>query len=327
VPSGNPFYEFVNRIYQQDLVTGYACGGAGEPCDAENRPYYRPGSLVTRQQMAKFIDNARSLPQIHIEGDSTGALIVSSNGSIGFGVYGSSTGGYGVWGETISGYGVTGRSGSSYGVFGTSTSGRGVYGRSGSSTGVYGYSNDATGVYGTTDSASGNWAGYFLGNVQVTGNLSKGGGSFKIDHPLDPANKYLYHSFVESPDMMNVYNGNVTTDDYGEAVVELPPYFEALNGDFRYQLTVMGRFAQAIVSEKVKDNHFTIETDKPNVEVSWQVTGIRQDPYANAHRIPVEQDKPAGEKGKYLHPTEWGRPESLGVDYDEQQSMQASVKP
>ena len=45
------------------------------------------------------------------------------------------------------------------------------------------------------------------GNLDVTGTISKGGGTFKIDHPLDPTNKYLYHSFVESPDMMNIYNG------------------------------------------------------------------------------------------------------------------------
>ena len=42
--------------------------------------------------------------------------------------------------------------------------------------------------------------------------LSKSIGTFKIDHPLDPANKYLSHSFVELPDMMNIYNGNVMTD-------------------------------------------------------------------------------------------------------------------
>src|SRR4051812_29912465 len=67
VASGNPFYAFVNRIYQQDLVTGYPCGGPGEPCDADSRPYYRPNNNVTRQQMAKFIDNARRLSQIHID--------------------------------------------------------------------------------------------------------------------------------------------------------------------------------------------------------------------------------------------------------------------
>jgi hypothetical protein len=86
----------------------------------------------------------------------------------------------------------------------------------------------------------------FNENVSIGGSLSKGSGSFRIDHPLDPANKYLYHSFVESPDMMNVYNGNVVTDKNGRATVALPDYFEALNRDFRYQLTVVGQFAQAI---------------------------------------------------------------------------------
>ncbi len=140
------------------------------------------------------------------------------------------------------------------------------------------------------------------GNLAVIGTMSKGGGSFKIDHPLDPENKYLYHSFVESPDMMNVYNGNITTNDKGEAVVEMPEWFESLNKDFRYQLTVMGTFSQAIVSEKLKDNQFAILTDKPNVEVSWQITGIRHDAFAEDYRIPVEQAKTGDEIGKYLYP-------------------------
>ena len=114
-------------------------------------------------------------------------------------------------------------------------------------------------------------------DVDVDGTLSKAGGSFKIDHPLDPANKCLYHSFVESPDLMNIYNGNVTTDAEGNAVVTLPDWFEVLNRDFRYQLTVIGQFAQAIVASKVANRQFSTWTDKPDVEVSWQVTGIRQD--------------------------------------------------
>jgi hypothetical protein len=92
----------------------------------------------------------------------------------------------------------------------------------------------------------------------VIGNLSKGGGSFKIDHPLDPANKYLYHSFVESPDMMNVYNGNVVLDANGEAVVVLPDWFEALNRDFRYQLTCIGGFAPVYIAEEIANNQFKI---------------------------------------------------------------------
>jgi hypothetical protein len=131
-----------------------------------------------------------------------------------------------------------------------------------------------------------------VGAADITGTLTKPGGSFRIDHPLDPANEYLYHSFVESPDMMNIYNGTVTTDKKGMATVILPAYFEALNQDFRYQLTPVGQFAQAYVSEKVMGNRFVIKTNKPGVEVSWQVTGIRHDTYANEHRIKVEEAKP-----------------------------------
>jgi len=149
--------------------------------------------------------------------------------------------------------------------------------------------------------------------VEIDGLLSKGGGSFKIDDPLDPLNKYLYHSFVESPDMMNVYNGNVVTNKYGRATVVLPNYFEALNRDFRYQLTVIGQFSQAIVARKVRNNRFVIKTSRPGVEVSWQVTGIRQDPYANLHRIPTEEDKPKEERGKYLHPDAYAGKEPLSA--------------
>jgi len=151
--------------------------------------------------------------------------------------------------------------------------------------------------------------GFYAGNLTVNGTVSKGGGSFKIDDPLDPANKTLSHSFVESPDMMNIYNGNVVTDGHGHATVEMPAYFEALNRDFRYQLTVIGQFAQAIVVEKVHDNRFVIKTNKPGVEVSWQVTGIRHDAYANAHRIPVEEVKPPEDQGHYLHPQLFGTSE------------------
>jgi hypothetical protein len=153
--------------------------------------------------------------------------------------------------------------------------------------------------------------------VNVTGTCcGAGAGLYRIDHPLDPQNKYLYHSAVESPDMKTVYDGNVTTDASGEATVVLPDYFEALNRDFRYQLTVIGDFAQAIVLSKIKDNRFTIKTDRPNVEVSWQVTGVRKDPFAEAHRTQVEVGKSVEEQGKYLHPEEYGQPESKGVDYD-----------
>ncbi len=151
------------------------------------------------------------------------------------------------------------------------------------------------------------------GNLYVTGEVEKGGGTFKIDDPIDPANQYLSHSFVESPDMMNIYNGNVSTDANGLATVEMPAWFEALNANFRYQLTVIGQFAQAIVASEMQNRKFTIRTDKPNVKVSWQVTGIRHDPFAVAHRTPIEEPKPASEQGRYLHPELYGAGEDQRV--------------
>jgi hypothetical protein len=240
---------------------------------------------------------------------ASGNLGVYANG-IAAGVYGVSTTSTGVIGTSTNYIGVYG-SGGSTGVTGVSSSGPGVVAQSDTAWAVDAYgTSTATGVL--AGSASG-WAAWFNGNVDVDGNLSKAGGSFKIDHPLDPANKYLYHSFVESPDMMNIYNGNVITDAQGDAVVPLPDWFETLNRDFRYQLTVIGQFAQAIVASEITDGRFSIKTDKPNVKVSWQVTGIRQDAWANAHRIPVEQQKPQLERGFYLHPELYGAPEEKGV--------------
>jgi len=158
------------------------------------------------------------------------------------------------------------------------------------------------------------FAGFFQGRVQVTGNLVKGGGAFKIDHPLDPENKYLYHSFVESPDMKNIYDGVATLDASGEATVQLPEWFGALNKDFRYLLTSIGAPSPALyIAEEISDNHFKIAGGKPGTKVSWLVTGIRQDAYANKHRIPVEEAKPEGERGTYLHPDAFNQPEERNV--------------
>jgi hypothetical protein len=184
--------------------------------------------------------------------------------------------------------------------------------------GVSAHSDLGTAVYAQTVSG---YSVYSDGNslvngaLEVTGTLSKGGGSFKIDHPLDPANKFLYHSFVESPDMKNVYDGVVTLDAKGEATVTLPDWFEALNRDFRYQLTAMGQAAPDLhVKRELAEGVFSIAGGKAGQRVSWQLTGIRQDAWASAHRIPVEADKSAGERGLYLHPTENGQPAARGIE-------------
>jgi len=228
-------------------------------------------------------------------GDSNGN---SSNG--GYGVAGA--GGNGVGSFDYPGDGATFLGGGStyYGGTGVWASGGAVSANWQGGTGIY-----ATGGFSYNYGPNG-YAAVFGGDTWVAGNLSKSGGSFQIDHPLDPANKYLYHSFVESPDMKNIYDGTVVTDGSGYATVTLPDWFEALNRDFRYQLTAIGQPAQAWVATKINNNSFAIKTDKPNVEVSWQVTGIRQDAWANAHRIPLEMQKPQADQGRYLHPELFG---------------------
>ena len=107
--------------------------------------------------------------------------------------------------------------------------------------------------------------------------------------------------------MMNIYNGLIRLDARGEAWVVLPDYFEALNRDFRYQLTSVGASQPRLyIASEVKGNRFKIAGGKANAKVSWQVTGIRQDAWANAHRIPNEEEKPAEKRGTYLHPDLFG---------------------
>ena len=263
-----------------------------------------------------------------------------NDNATGFGVRGDSTSGTGVMGvssaannagakgvnDHAAGFGVRGDSTNGTGVMGVSSSasnagvkgvnntlgGSGVWGDTTAGTGVRGSSTTGTAISGTSSSG---WAGYFTGNVHVAGTLSKTGGSFQIDHPLDPENKFLYHSFVESPDMKNIYDGVAMTDDRGYATVELPEWFEALNRDFRYQLTVIGggAWARARIARKIEDNRFVIETDAPATEVSWQVTGIRKDAFAEKNRIPVEEMKSEGQRGKYLNPEAHGKAAELRI--------------
>ena len=227
------------------------------------------------------------------------------------------------------GTGTSGQSGAvSAGVLGESKTHVGVQGRTDTGiAGVRGLSNSSVGVLGKllTGSApagelgtrrSGvDYAGYFTGDVHVTGTVSKGAGSFQIDDPIDPYNKYLYHSFVESPDMMNVYNGEAMLDANGVTVVELPRWFQALNRDFRYQLTALDTAQPALhVARRIENNRFTIAGGVPGASVSWQVTGIRHDAFANAHRIPTEIEKPAADKGLLLYPHEMGEDPARGID-------------
>jgi hypothetical protein len=191
----------------------------------------------------------------------------------------------------------------------------GVYGEG--QTGVFANGRNvgvfASGSQSGITAASSGLAGQFFGDVNITGTLSKGGGGFRIDHPLDPEHKYLSHSFVESPEMLNVYRGTVTTNASGGATIELPNYVEALNTDFSYHLTPVGGLAQAAVTETIDGNRFSVVSDPPGATLSWLVLGVRADPWAVAHRIAAEEDKDPADRGYFLHPDERDQPEVRGI--------------
>lgn len=219
--------------------------------------------------------------------------------------------------DSYGGAAVTGYGGSGIDNSGNGSDGQGAWLVGGFNSA---YGDGAFAVAGT------GFAGNFDGNVFVAGNLSAYSKNFKIDHPLDPANKYLVHASVESSEMMNIYTGNVTTDAEGEATVQLADWFEVLNTDFRYQLTVIGQFAQAIVAQKINNNHFTIRSSAPNVEVSWQVTGVRQDAYAKAHPLVVEEEKDARLRGFYLQPELYGAPDDKQIEWARHPQMMDQLK-
>jgi hypothetical protein len=290
-----------------------------------------------------------------ISGNNVPIGVFGFDSNTGYGVYGQGTNGPGIRGvSTNSDGGDFFANGSAVGVFAQSASGVGGYFGGGGDgqgidvTSVNGYGGEftteaAVGVFVTAGNADGGdftsnsggygisaygamGAGYFNGNIVVTGSVTNAGASLRIDHPLDPANEYLNHASVESDEMKDMYDGNVVTDGNGDAVVKMPAWFQSLNTEFRYQLTVIGQFAQAIISSELANNQFSIKTDKPNVKVSWQVTGVRHDAYSNAHPLNVEQVKPESERGLYQDPVEWGQPESKGIGYAHQQSMLAKGK-
>jgi len=152
-------------------------------------------------------------------------------------------------------------------------------------------------VYGQSDSPDG-YGVYSDGSFAATGYKS-----FQIDHPLDPANKYLNHFSAEGPEAYLIYRGNITLDANGSALVKLPAYFEAVNVDFCYQLTPVGApMPDLHIAAEVSGNAFKIAGGQPGGKVSWMVTGIRSDPWMREHGRPAEQEKPDELKGRYVHP-------------------------
>jgi hypothetical protein len=224
---------------------------------------------------------------------------------------------YGVGGQFLGGYvGAWARSegtdaGEYYGAYGQATSGAGGF--------AYGATGDAqgpevnVGVLGFADGGTANYAGYFLGDVQVDGVVYSAGFAARIDHPLAPATMTLSQALVQSDALKSIYDGSVQLDAEGRAWVALPAWCEALNRDFRYQLTCVGGFAPVYVATPLAQGRFEIAGGTPGLAVCWQLTGTRQDAWARQHSLPAEVAKPAREVGRYLQPAAQGLPAGQGV--------------
>jgi hypothetical protein len=251
----------------------------------------------------------------------------------------ASTAGKGVYGDATATEGIT------TGVQGESAStwGTGVYGRAWASTGnnfgVYGYtaSTTGTGVFGVVEPTEGinyaivghtsspsGYAGYFVGDVHVTGSINKPACSFLIDHPLDPENKLLRHNCIESPEHLVVYRGKARLDANGEAAVQMPDYFAALakEDEASIHLTPVGKPFLTGADWNRGFKGFTIYGE-PNRAVFWEVLAERDDPVIRRLARPVEEEKGPDNKfcdrGKLLYPEAYGYSESMGRDYEKRE--------
>jgi hypothetical protein len=175
--------------------------------------------------------------------------------------------------------------------------------------GVSGYSQPAAG-WGIGVLGQGGWYGHFsLGNTGATGVKA-----FTIDHPEDPGNKVLRHFSVESNEVLNLYRGIVTLDGSGQAIVELPTYFDLINTNVSYQLTAIGTPQLPYVLTEIQGNTFEV-AGEPNTKVSWTIYADRNDEYLQQHpeAAAVEVQKTGERQGKYLNPELYGMPDSSAI--------------
>jgi hypothetical protein len=226
-----------------------------------------------------------------------------------------SSNGAGVYGyaqaTTGTNFGVVGRS--------ESPSGRGVVGVAEASTGTN------YGVLGRTNSSANGWGVYAGGRLGASGTKS-----FQIDHPLHPETHFLNHFCIEAPEPYNLYRGTVTLDAQGEAWVQLPDYFEAINRDASYHLTPIGAAMPNLhVAVEIQGNRFKIAGGAPFKKVSWEVKAVRNDPWVQQYGYQTEQEKPKEYQGLYLHPELYGQPKERGIFYTPTQepAYQLPAKP
>ncbi|MEM1422711.1 MAG: hypothetical protein AAGH64_01785 [Planctomycetota bacterium] len=182
-----------------------------------------------------------------------------------------------------------------------------------------GFPNDAVGVLATANGSPGTGIGVIgeggFFSVFANGDFGAAGvKNFIIDHPLDPANLFLRHYSAEAPEPLNIYTGNATLDASGNATVTLPDYFHTINTDVRYTLTPVGKpMPNLHIAKKVDDRAFTIAGGEPGMQVSWQITATRDDPYVKSKGHSDVLPKRPHQIGKYLQPELLGQSKALSI--------------
>jgi hypothetical protein len=291
----------------------FSAGGAGVVATGGPGPLGGPGLVARAGQQQEDFGGADGVTAIGGFGGGNGITATAGDGTCftsgGVGV--SATGGPGTPGGpgVFATGGNTGASGAPAGPGVFATGGNGGVG--GGSVGADGI--DAFAGPGTPNGL----AGSFSGDVHISGNLKVSGTkSFRIDHPLDPANKYLYHAALESSEVLDLYTGNTVLGASGEAAVQLPDWFETLNRDFRYQLTAIGAPAPNLhIAQEIQKHSFRIAGGAVGMKVSWLVTGVRQDAWEKTHPMAVEEEKPGRERGYYINPELFGAPPEKSIEW------------
>jgi hypothetical protein len=303
-------YGQANSVSREGTDDGFSAGLWGDAGGAED--YFAVLGTADTNVAGAFLNNspAAYAPPLYVENDTAtvGATVFYATmpNLLGFDTY--TTIGDPGCGETSGNYGLQ------LGQFGMSgCSNYTLLGNTAGST----YLNAVSGQSVHLRVANADVMKVSTGAVSITGTLSATGTkNFRIDHPLDPANKYLTHAAIESSEVLNLYSGNAILDDSGAAVVQLPDWFEAINKDFRYQLTPIGAPGRDLyVAEEISGGHFKIAGGTPGGKVSWQVTGVRNDAWEKTYPMVVEADKGA-DRGHYLTPELYGQPATERIGYE-----------
>ena len=265
---------------------------------------------------AVYGNNLRTTGGVGVNGIGYNGVSGSSSYNQGFGIFGQNSASPNIpssfFASAVAGVG-------SIGVQGQTLNGQlpGVYGQNLNS----GFTYNNIAVLGSSNTGVGVWGenldGSFFGVYSIGDLGASGVKTFMIDHPGDPENKYLKHFSIESDEILNVYRGIAAFDENGEAVVELKDYVELVNMNFTYQLTMINGFAPVYIKEKVSNGQFVIAGGQPGLEVSWQLSGERNDPYMKQHpeKRDVEVEKRSGDQGKYLVPFLYDQPVEKKINY------------